>query len=887
MTYKIIDGKNLYFVVLILLLSIVFAGTASAATLTVDDSGGADYIRIQDAINSAAEGDTILVYDGIYDESINVNKRLILTGVDSEWGKLVINGSKSLSTVILSANGITLEGFMITNGSTGINVISSNNFIKDNIVQNNIGVTGGNGYGIRLSSGSINNTFANNIIQNNKGGDNTARYSFAGSSYGIYLESGSRNNNFTGNIIRNNNGGVDTAYFSQGGSGFGIYLGSSSSNTFTNNTIENHKGGLGAYGNRGGSGYGVYLDSSNSNIFTNNTVQSNKGYSVYTMGGVGSTGVGIYMRFSSSNTFANNIVQSNNGGTGGSHGGGSGFGVFLDRSSNSNNFTNNAVQRNSGGHATYHAKAGSGYGVYLSSSSSNTFTNNTFQSSKGGSDYYAAGRGGDGYGIYLVNFTNSTFTSNTIRDNYGGGGTIGGIGVGIGLSSSSSGNIIYNNYFNNSNNFFISTSVSAWNISRTFRTNIIGAPNTGGNFWANPSGTGYSQTCIDVNGICNIPYTLDENNIDYLPLSMNFTLDAIPPTTTITLSGTLGNNSWYISDVQATLNATDNEGGSDVKITEYSFDGINWIQYNVPYSITNEGVTLMYYKSTDNAGNVESIINQTVNIDKTPPEITGTPTTSPNTNDWYNADVVVHFTASDTISGIDTVTPNTILSTEGINQSVIGIAVDIAGNSASTSVSGINIDKTLPIVTITTPANDGIYILNQSLIADWSATDVLSGLEGAAGTVSAGEAIDTSSVGVKTFSMTATDIADNSITDTVSYIITYDFLGILPSVKEDGSSVFISGSTIPVRFRIADVNGNYVSNAIANITYQFVTNEVLGTVIEPESTASATEGNTFRYDSTDNLYIFNLGTNGMEAGTYQLNINLDDGTVKTVQVSIK
>jgi len=28
-------------------------------------------------------------------------------------------------------------------------------------------------------------------------------------------------------------------------------------------------------------------------------------------------------------------------------------------------------------------------------------------------------------------------------------------------------------------------------------TNIIGGPNLGGNFWANPSGTGFSQTCID------------------------------------------------------------------------------------------------------------------------------------------------------------------------------------------------------------------------------------------------------------------------------------------------------------------------------------------------------------------------------------------------------
>lgn len=48
-----------------------------------------------------------------------------------------------------------------------------------------------------------------------------------------------------------------------------------------------------------------------------------------------------------------------------------------------------------------------------------------------------------------------------------------------------------------------------------------------GNFWANPEGTGFSQTCPDVNGdgICDKRYILDANNIDYLPLAK----DKIPP----------------------------------------------------------------------------------------------------------------------------------------------------------------------------------------------------------------------------------------------------------------------------------------------------------------------------------------------------------------------
>ena len=363
--------------------------------------------------------------------------------------------------------------------------------------------------------------------------------------------------------------------------------------------------------------------------------------------------------------------------------------------------------------------------------------------------------------------------------------------------------------------------------------------------------------------------------------------DKVPPATNIELSGTLGNNGWYTSDVQANLTAADNERGSGINKTEYSFDDINWILYTAPFTITNEGTTTIYYRSIDNAGNTESTKTQTVKIDKTPPNIDGAPITSPNANGWYNTDVIVHFTSSDAISGVGSVTPDTTLSAEGVNLFAIGTATDMAGNSNSAAVSGINVDKTPPQVTINTPASGGMYLLNQALSADWSASDSLSGLTSAKGTLPGGTAIDTSTVGSKTFTVTATDYAANTAIQTSHYTIAYNFLGILPPIKTDGSSIFKLGSTVPVKFRIADANGNYVSTAVANLTYQKITDDILGNIEEPVSTSAANEGNTFRYDSTDNLYIFNLGTNGMTAGTYQLNINLDDGTVHTVRISLR
>jgi parallel beta-helix repeat protein len=112
----------------------------------------------------------------------------------------------------------------------------------------------------------------------------------------------------------------------------------------------------------------------------------------------------------------------------------------------------------------------------------------------------------------------------------------------------SNGNLIYNNYFNNTNNAIDGNTGDAyygnntWNTSKIISTSIIGGSYLGGNFWANPSGTGFSQTCSDANGdgICDSPYVLDANHVDYLPLTTMKVETPPPPApelTTIALTG--------------------------------------------------------------------------------------------------------------------------------------------------------------------------------------------------------------------------------------------------------------------------------------------------------------------------------------------------------------
>ncbi len=70
---------------------------------------------------------------------------------------------------------------------------------------------------------------------------------------------------------------------------------------------------------------------------------------------------------------------------------------------------------------------------------------------------------------------------------------------------------------------------------------------------------------------------------------------------------------------------------------------------------------------------------------------------------------------------------------------------------AGFTVAGINIDNTPPQITINSPINGSEYILNQTVLANWSAYDSLSGIASATGTVPNGSTIDTGIVGAMVF----------------------------------------------------------------------------------------------------------------------------------------
>jgi hypothetical protein len=170
--------------------------------------------------------------------------------------------------------------------------------------------------------------------------------------------------------------------------------------------------------------------------------------------------------------------------------------------------------------------------------------------------------------------------------------------------------------------------------------------------------------------------------------------DGRPPETEVVKQGKPGPYPWYTSDVLVTLHAFDR--GSGVKSTYYNTSWSDeWTEYTGPFTLGQCVCRLGYY-SVDYCGNREEPKFIWIDVDETNPTIAGEVLPQANLAGWHNGNVTVHFTAQDAYSGLKSVTPDQVLTHEGTNLYVEGVAVDAAGNTATCNISGMNIDWTCP-----------------------------------------------------------------------------------------------------------------------------------------------------------------------------------------------
>ena len=173
------------------------------------------------------------------------------------------------------------------------------------------------------------------------------------------------------------------------------------------------------------------------------------------------------------------------------------------------------------------------------------------------------------YGIYLDNTDNSIIHANRIENN----------GFGIVVENSHD-NTIYDNYFygNDHHVQITDSSTNYWNTTKQSASNILGNPYIGGNYWS-----GFSEYCgdSDSDGICDSTYTIDENNIDYLPLAKTVGQAQTMPTYHISGCQSITSQGYYILDA-------DLDSGNAECIRIESNDVV--LDLN-GYAISNDGVS--------------------------------------------------------------------------------------------------------------------------------------------------------------------------------------------------------------------------------------------------------------------------------------------------------
>lgn len=223
----------------------------------------------------------------------------------------------------------------------------------------------------------------------------------------------------------------------------------------------------------------------------------------------------------------------------------------------------------------------------------------------------------------------------------------------------------------------------------------------------------------------------------------------------------------------------------------------------------------------------------------------------------------------------------------------VAVRIDSDGNGIMDRIvqsDGVLTEIEPPAISIISPA--GEYLFNSQAQIQFTAVDALSGITTIVAKLNEnlvvnGQFIFLTQPGTNTLEVIVMDNEGNTAIATSTFQVLYATNGFLSPIKSDGTGIYNQGRTLPVKFELFDVNGNSVSQVIARFYAAKISNNIAGTDEIPLSIVAADAGNQFRYDSAWRLYIFNLSTNTMSQGAWQIKAVLEGGQVITGIISIK
>lgn len=302
---------------------------------------------------------------------------------------------------------------------------------------------------------------------------------------------------------------------------------------------------------------------------------------------------------------------------------------------------------------------------------------------------------------------------------------------------------------------------------------------------------------ILADGIHQIGFRSEDKAGNVTEIMETVKIDKSAPTLSVSNTGTLGENGWYVSTVQ--VNATASDATSGIFALKVNVDGV-WDTYASPVILGN-GVHTMRFQALDNAGNTTTTATQTIRVDTNAPSIIPIVSGTNGSNGWYISNAQVSASAADTDSGLDTLMvavdgnarqayASSITLSEGLH-SVQFQGTDIAGNTFTTNIP-VKVDTTAPQVVrevVGTKGENGWYVSDVTIEA--TASDATSGsaslminLDGTWKTYASPIVLGN---GLHTVQFQALDNAGN-VTTTKSQIIGVDKISPIISMNTAGTS---------------------------------------------------------------------------------------------------
>lgn len=225
------------------------------------------------------------------------------------------------------------------------------------------------------------------------------------------------------------------------------------------------------------------------------------------------------------------------------------------------------------------------------------------------------------------------------------------------------------------------------------------------------SSTGVATFPISIDGKSTLSY-YSRNSVtgaQSLQQTFEFTIDSVGPTVSAELLTPKSKGDWHNSVVEIELSAVDS--GTGIERLTLTDNGVvvleDFDNFSTIYRIEADGVHDLVLTATDNVAN-ESVntASLTVKVDQTSPEVSLELTGEPNASGWYNYTPAVETSSRDSGSGLDFCSEPTQLG-EGPGQTLSVLCEDLAGNTTSAEIEGIQIDTIAPVIeaSISPPAN--------------------------------------------------------------------------------------------------------------------------------------------------------------------------------------